>query len=256
MNQNLLSALGAIPYYLKNDGLKAAIQYPLHTIFRSGRPVSVKGSKIYLRKGSSDTRIFHTIFGQQEYNIKQLDSSAKTIIDCGANIGLFTVYMKHKYPDAKVICIEPDRENYEQTLLNTKGLKDVKVYQNGIWHRKANLAITDKYNGGKWGLVVDEIPEPTNESVASLGLNELMSLENLESIDILKIDIETAEKYLFSQNYEEWMRRTKVIIIELHDWLEQGTAQPFFNAVNKIYKNYSYYIRGENTIIVNEDYEY
>jgi hypothetical protein len=36
-------------------------------------------------------------------------------------------------------------------------------------------------------------------------------------IDLLKIDIEGAEAELFSTNYESWLPKTRVIVIELHD---------------------------------------
>ncbi|MPN35170.1 hypothetical protein SDC9_182665 [bioreactor metagenome] len=44
-----------------------------------------------------------------------------------------------------------------------------------------------------------------------------------------------------------------MIIIELHDWMEDNCAKPFFEAINKTFKNYKYYINGENTIIINQD---
>jgi hypothetical protein len=45
-----------------------------------------------------------------------------------------------------------------------------------------------------------------------------------------------------------------MIIIETHDWIEKGTAQPFFTAINKVLSKYSYYVKGDNTIVINEDF--
>jgi hypothetical protein len=45
-----------------------------------------------------------------------------------------------------------------------------------------------------------------------------------------------------------------MIIIELHDWLEPGCSAVFFEAINKIYSNYSHSVKGENTIIENSDF--
>ena len=52
------------------------------------------------------------------------------------------------------------------------------------------------------------------------------------SIDILKIDIEGAEKELFMDNYKTWLGKTKVIVIELHDRLDKEISGIFFKAVN------------------------
>ena len=75
----------------------------------------------------------------------------------------------------------------------------------------------------------------------------------LTQIDILKIDIETSEKQLFSENYSEWLPKVKVIIIELHDRMDAGCAKSFFTAINNCYTNYTYSTLGENVIITNLD---
>ncbi|MCQ4062169.1 FkbM family methyltransferase, partial [Klebsiella pneumoniae] len=72
-------------------------------------------------------------------------------------------------------------------------------------------------------------------------------------VDILKLDIETSEKAVFSAGFEVWLPKVKMIIIELHDWMEPDCAKPFFEAVNKCFKSYTYSMKGENTVIVNND---
>ena len=80
-----------------------------------------------------------------------------------------------------------------------------------------------------------------------------MEVAGLEQIDLLKLDIETAERELFSKNYQAWLPKTKAIVIELHDWITPGCSKPFFKAINECFDTYSYSSRGENTIIVNQD---
>jgi hypothetical protein len=52
----------------------------------------------------------------------------------------------------------------------------------------------------------------------------IFSNYNLEYLDLLKIDIEGGEKQLFESNYENWLPKTKCIIIELHDGSTKGKA--------------------------------
>jgi hypothetical protein len=73
-------------------------------------------------------------------------------------------------------------------------------------------------------------------------------------IDVLKLDIESSEKELFSQNFEPWLAKTKMIIIELHDSMKAGCAKQFFEAVNKVFPNYDLSIKGENVILVNKGF--
>jgi FkbM family methyltransferase len=47
-------------------------------------------------------------------------SKSPFIVDAGANIGVATLRFKHLYPDCKVLCFEPSRDNYH---LLTKNLR-------------------------------------------------------------------------------------------------------------------------------------
>jgi hypothetical protein len=72
-------------------------------------------------------------------------------------------------------------------------------------------------------------------------------LENgLEQIDILKIDIEGSEKELFESDYDYWLSRTKILIIELHDRLKPETSKTVFKAL--LNYQFSVIIKGQNLV--------
>lgn len=90
-------------------------------------------------------------------------------------------------------------------------------------------------------------------NVNAISITSLLEKHHIQCVDILKLDIETSEKQVFMQNYEAWLPRVKMIIIEFHDRIEEGCARPFFVAINKHFSKYNYSTQGENTIIVNKD---
>ena len=47
------------------------------------------------------------IFRREQYRF-ETDAPAPFIVDCGANIGMATLYFKSLYPDATVLAFEPD----------------------------------------------------------------------------------------------------------------------------------------------------
>lgn len=51
--------------------------------------------------------LFEEVFVRQEYKIA-LPEADPVIIDCGANIGFATLYLKQHYPAARVTCFEPN----------------------------------------------------------------------------------------------------------------------------------------------------
>ena len=235
---------------------------PLQGFFLYGKLKSGFGNKfrfsplqqeIHLRPKSSDIPTFIEIFIDEEYNFK-IPFVPKVIIDGGANIGLSTLFFKNKFPDSRIISIEPDLKNFEMLSKNVGHFKDVTLINGALWPSKSMLSVSDKYNMGEWGMITEEIngAEPIN-SVQTVTIDELCEQNNIEHIDILKLDIETAEKELFSRNFSNWLPKTKIVVIELHDWLVKGCSRPFFEAINKCFENYSYTTVHENTIIYNED---
>lgn len=222
----------------------------------SQQNIQIKGIRhpFSMRKGSSDYDTFYQAIVHQHYKFNYKINPA-VIVDGGANIGLATLALKNLYPLAKIICIEPDPQNYVQLLKNIAPYQNVSAVNAGLWHKEAHLKISDKYNMGKWGMVTEEVDEQAEDTISTITVDQLMTKFSLERIDILKLDIETAERELFSANYNNWLPRVKMIIIELHDLMSKGTAKPFFKAVNETFENYTFFQLGENTIIVNEDME-
>jgi hypothetical protein len=110
--------------------------------------------------------------------------------------------------------------------------------------------VWDKFDIGKWAMVVEE--NDYNWNVNAVSIPALMKKHDIEFIDVLKLDIESSEKELFSQNFEPWLSKTKMIIIELHDTMKEGCAKQFFETVNKVLPGYDLSIKGENLVLVNK----
>jgi len=243
---------GMFYYFIKLFGLKHGIT--LFANFKFNRLDNIKlphfKSAFALRKATSDVPLFEQMFVHPEYTMS-FTSSPKIIIDGGANIGLFTLLMKNKFPDARVISVEPDKENFEMLQKNVASYTDVICENCGLWNKEASLKVYDKYEAGNWGLVVEESKDEGN--VKAVSINGIMEKYGIQKIDLLKLDIETSEKKVFFDNYESWLPKTKMLVVELHDWMEEGCSKPFFDAITKTFTNYKYLITGQNTIIINND---
>jgi FkbM family methyltransferase len=101
---------------------------------------------------------------------------------------------------------------------------------NGIWNRNTYLEILD--NGyGNWGFMTNEVDHSTDKTISAISIDQIMKDYDIEQIDICKINIEGSEKDLFEKNYEQWVPKTKAIIIELHDRMKEGCSKSFFKAM-------------------------
>ena len=206
----------------------------------------IKGLKhpISLSNYGPDVTTLFQIFFAGEYKMP-FSISPKFILDCGANIGLSAVYYSHTFPAARIIAIEPDKKNFMFLVKNTAAYPNIICLNKAVWSHAASMELID-VGKGNWSLQTKEISSSETAAVKGVSISSIMKEYNQDTIDILKIDIEGAEKELFSCDYENWLSKTNTIAIELHDNLDPEISAVFYNALKEI--KYKKYFVGENII--------
>lgn len=207
---------------------------------------------LYFRKSTTDARVFNQIFYWKEYDFIDESYVPGTVLDCGANIGMFAVWAKRRYPNARVVSVEPSPGNFEMLKLNTQEYKDMVLLNNGIWDKETHLEIKSD-GGGEWMFYTVELQEPTKDSISAISIEQIMREHNIKEIDLLKIDIESAEKEVFEGNADAWLPHVKVLLIELHDRMKKGCTKAVFNALAKY--DYHMEISGENIVFFFNSYK-
>jgi FkbM family methyltransferase len=182
---------------------------------------------IFLRARTTDCVLFAYIFlfDGGEYPVFK-DYAPKFIIDAGANIGLATVFFKHYYPDTTVVAIEPENRNCEMFRKNTAHCKDVHLIQGGLGPDENKFMRVQNENDAFYSFRLEE----SADGIPEITINRILAQYRPEKIDILKIDIESGEKALFTRN-TDWIARVDNIFIELHDFLEEGCSKAVLSVV-------------------------
>jgi len=202
-----------------------------------------------LRNNPYDYATFEEVLLREDYNI-DFGFEPVTIIDGGANIGLTAVYFANKYPGAKIVSVEPDKNNFQLLQTNTKHYKCITLLNTGIWNRQANLASVDSGMGAN-AITVQEVDWDMPGSLKAVSISDILKMQQWESVDVLKLDIEGSEKKVFENNYESWLPNVKVLIIELHDRTLSGCSESVFSALSNY--NFSKIEKGENCIFYNKN---
>ncbi len=187
------------------------------------------GQKITLRKKGSDRLVFFQIFIEEEY--KNAPGDSDFIIDLGANNGLSCLYFRKHNPKAQIIAVEPDYINFDLLSQNTSE-SNIVCINKWAWFESTFFSLNEE-KAWTWWSQVSVSGEETK--LNSITIWEIMSTYNFPHIDILKIDIEGAEKHLFSKNYSSWLQKTRCIAIELHDTIEPGASHTFLSAIYEIW---------------------
>jgi FkbM family methyltransferase len=207
----------------------------------TAHPAGVK-HPVHIRVRTTDASIYREILLCGEYGNFDLPFTPTTIVDVGANIGMASIYYAHRYPGARIISIEAEDSNFEMLRKNVAAYPNITPIHVALWNRDGfvNVRQPDPATGafGKWGFVTSEEP---GCQVRAITMRTLMTERIIGSIDLLKVDIEGAEKEVFESC--DWMSQVRALVIELHDRFKPGCAA----AVASVTSGYSKSERGEMT---------
>jgi FkbM family methyltransferase len=135
----------------------------------------------------------------------------------GANAGFSTTLFKLLWPDAVVVSVEPDPDNYEALVRQTQGLEGVHTLNAGLWGRKARIGQTGDH--GAWGKVFREKRALERGGMQAFGVADIAARFDIPAFDFVKIDIEGAEGAVFGKGADtRWTAAAKVISLEVHDY--------------------------------------
>jgi FkbM family methyltransferase len=164
--------------------------------------------------------VIDQVLVEEEYLPLSRVTAPRLIIDCGANIGCTAVYLLTRFPGAQLIAVEPDAGNFAMCSRNLTGFGTrARVVQAGIWHRDATLRVQRGgfRDGREWSFQVRECAPGESGEVPAVTISSLLRGSGHERIDILKVDIEGAERWVFANNCDDWLDRTACLAIEIHD---------------------------------------
>lgn len=213
---------------------------------------------IQLRTGSqsSDVAVFKQILGWEEYKSvveaykNHFEADAATIIDAGGNVGLTSLYFSAHFPNASIVSIEPDVDNFNLLVANLCQL-NVTCILGAVWSHNCQLMIVNDFRDQlSWSRRVEEAEKKTTNAVQAYSIMHIKEQNNFACVDILKIDVEGAEKELFAASDLSFLAHTKCIALEIHDE---------FNCRSNIYQCLSKYgfdfaNAGELTIGINRNF--
>jgi FkbM family methyltransferase len=190
-------------------------------VFWDGRSIA----NLDHRPGFVDTVV--ELWGLEAYTAQGFYSPADgdVILDLGANIGLFSVWIARHAPGAKVFAIEPSGENHAAAERNLAG-----------WARNVTLcrAAVGRSSGKGHLLTGGErtldhrlalSASGTSEAVDIISLEQAVDLTKAEFIDLLKMDIEGGEVDALEGAPAPLLKRFRRIALEFHDNIRPGTRQ-------------------------------
>lgn len=141
-----------------------------------------------------------------------------TIIDFGANIGLWTHYA---YDSAKIIySVEPSAEHYEclVTMCISNEMHNVAPIKKAISNSNGSAKFYHNANTTMYSLN-QAVSQGESEEVETITLDKFFEENKIEHVDFVKMDIEGAEAEVFGgEGFDKVKDKIDVIMGEFHTW--------------------------------------
>jgi FkbM family methyltransferase len=152
-------------------------------------------------------------------------AASPRILDCGANVGLASLYYKRRYPAARITAFEadPSLAAILARNLQVNGAADVEVVSAAVWTRNGEVAFRAE---GADGGAIDGLPGGVIEApITTVPCVRLAELISREPVDLLKLDVEGAEGAIL-QDCAAALGGVRALIMDLHEFDPSARAAP------------------------------
>jgi len=200
---------------------------------------------VRLRLGTSDFCAYKDVLvcRIKQYEPGTADFSPRVIVDAGAHIGMASIGFARRYPQATIFAVEPEAANFALLCRNVSAYRQIVPLRAAIWKQDGEVCLgpSDAHPKGAFQVVEDG-----ETRVRAITIGTLMGELRIGFIDLLKMDIEGAEKEVFEAC--DWIEKVGTIAIELHDRVKPGCR----TALQRVARSFHFEERGDVTFCFRE----
>jgi FkbM family methyltransferase len=150
------------------------------------------------------------------------------VIDAGANVGLFTIWLARQNPYCRIFALEPFNENFEHLRGNLAAAHAqfataCPLALGGTSGRRSMISVGSRSLDHR--LSANDAELEGGEHTPVVTVADLFDLSGAARIALLKLDIEGTEYEVFERLRREDLIRIDRLAIEFHEHLRPGTRE-------------------------------
>lgn len=144
------------------------------------------------------------------------------VVDIGAGVGDFSIYAAYGRPETKVYAFEPFPGSFillENNLVQND-MDNVLPFQQAVWGNAGELtldvSVGEPLQFSSREVFVEQV-KPEQVVVSAITLADVLAEQNLDRVDLLKLDCEGAEYEILMKTPLEVLTRVQRIVMEYHN---------------------------------------
>lgn len=143
-----------IKLFKRKRNKKTEYQLLKHTPRYIKTEVTLLEKKINIPDSASFVFMYNEIFEEEIYKFNTI-SETPYFIDGGANIGLASIYLKNRFPKAKILAFEPDSYIYSflRNNIDKFDFSNIEMINKGLWNVNTKLEFMSE--GADGGILTD-----------------------------------------------------------------------------------------------------
>jgi FkbM family methyltransferase len=173
------------------------------------------GFTVRLSDAHVDRQTLNGIFGRDEYRLNGFaEGSFETVVDIGANIGLFSIRVA---PLARrIVAVEPLPDHFKILQSNLSPFRHAVAVSKALSGRSGPLDLWVSPNPGGHSILPDLAKGSGSLRVEAITLRELFAEQSIDRCDLLKVDCEGAEYESLAAVPDDLWPRIRRIHMEFH----------------------------------------
>ena len=177
-------------------------------------------------------------FVEKIYDKYLKGKSFGTVVDVGANIGVWTEYIRHVANVGNVYMVEPNQEAL-QILKKYFVDESTTVIEKAMSDKDGELEFYTDSSNSLISSISNYDSFQSSYKVNTISMHSFMKQYNLSKIDLLKVDIESGEYPLFDSLSIEDLNKIDNILMEFHIFAGRTFEKDVMSLVDKLKQVYS-----------------
>ena len=177
------------------------------------------GIKCIMRNKSDSIAFFEVFFLNtndylNEFTIKEKD----IVVDIGAHIGYYSLYSSTKVKNGRVFAFEPFEESFEILIKNLElnQITNVVTQNMGVSHKSGSATLYLKKDFSIGNSIYQNTGTSSTVNIKTISLRDIIENNNLQKINILKLDCEGAEYEILLNLDNAILKKIDKIVAEIH----------------------------------------